>query len=141
MKVKYSCPCHHTKEQGVGLVEVIIALVIIMIAALGIGNLQTSSLTTVQASSVHFAVDQLSSEMLETIRANSAAAASGSFDLADGTSSNDEVLAWNARVAENISTGVGNIECSSDFCDVVISWTEEIDGTDSTKSFETRTPL
>lgn len=141
MSVKFSDKPDFSSEKGVGLVEVVIALLIIMVAALGIANLQTSSLIAAQASSVHFTLDQLSSEMLETLRANSGDASAGSLDLSSEGSSSDLVEAWGERVSEQLHSGSATITCSSDDCEINISWIEEIDGTDRTRTFLTRTPL
>lgn len=141
MSVTFSGKPDFSSEKGVGLVEVVIALLIIMVAALGIANLQTSSLIAAQASSVHFTLDQLSSEMLETLRANSEDASAGSLDLTSEGSANDLVAAWGDRVSEQLHSGSATITCTAGDCEISISWIEEIDGTDRTRVFLTRTPL
>lgn len=132
-------------EQGVGLLEVIIALALIMMSAIAVSNMLVVSIASTRASSVHFAIDNFSNEMLETLRAQSNDAQSGSFDF-DGTdeamsSILPEVSSWINRIANTIPGGAGSISCSSGFCDVEISWIENVDGGSHRQVYRTRTPL
>ena len=135
----------HHSEQGIGLIEVMIALAILLLTALATGSLQTSGLISAQASSVHFAIDHMSSEILETLKSHPVEAEAGFFDLdlSDGASNGThaELLSWNQRIADSIPTGEGGISCVAGFCDVSISWIEEIDGTRHRQFYRTRTPL
>ncbi len=132
-------------QQGIGLIEALIALVLLVFAASVTSQMQTSSLVSAQGSSVHFSVDHLSNEMLTTLRAQASDAQAGLFDSENSTdlSINDsaEVVAWNRRIQDAIPTGIGTISCLDSFCDVSISWLEEIDGSDHRQFFRTRTPL
>ncbi len=132
-------------EQGIGLIEVLIALAILLLTALATGSLQTSGLISAQASSVHFSIDHMSSEILETLRSHPIEAEAGLFDLDTSGSApsgaHAEVILWNQRIADSIPTGEGGISCVAGFCDVSISWIEEIDGTNHRQFFRTRTPL
>lgn len=132
-------------EKGVSLIEVLIALAIMMLATMASGALVTSSLISARASSLHFSIDQLSSEMIETLRAHPVDAAAGAFDWDSESSAagsaNTIVQSWNNRVADAISSGEGGIVCNTISCDVTISWLEEIDGTNHRQIFLTRTPL
>ncbi|MFK7992623.1 MAG: prepilin-type N-terminal cleavage/methylation domain-containing protein [Granulosicoccus sp.] len=132
-------------QQGIGLIEVMIALALILIAALAVGHMQTSSVLSARASSMHFSLDNLSNEMLETLRAQASDAESGVFEF-DGSVEttepvNGEVSSWNTRVLEAIPTGIGTISCTDGFCDVSISWVEEIDGSNYRQFYRVRTPL
>lgn len=144
-------------EKGIGLIEVMIALAILLLTALATGSLQTSSLVSAQGSSVHFLIDHLSSDMLETLRSHSVDAEAGlfDFDAAAGSTgvstpstapsptntANGLAQAWNDRIAESIPTGQGSISCVAGICEVSISWMEEIDGTNHRQFYITRTPL
>lgn len=132
-------------ESGIGLVEVMIALAIILFTALSVGSLQTSGMLGARMSSVHFSLNHLSSEMLETLRAHRVDAGSGLFDF-DGASStagsaNSVVSSWNDRIAMAIPTGEGSVVCASDVCEVFITWVEEIDGSNHRQRFRAMTPL
>jgi len=132
-------------QQGVSILEVIISLALIMISAVAVSNMLGVSIASTRASSVHFAIDSFSNEMLETLRAQSNDAQSGSFDY-DGSdeakvSILPEVSSWIDRIAEAIPQGAGSISCNSGFCDVEISWIEIVDGGSHRQVFRTRTPL
>ncbi len=133
------------KEKGVGLIEVMIALVVLMVAAGAIVNMQSNSLVSAHSSGTHFSIDHLSSEMIEILRSNSSDAAEGllNFSTAENSSSssNDEVKFWNERVVELLPSGEGTISCTSDFCDVTVSWLEEIDGSNRRQFYNTRTKI
>ena len=135
----------HHHQQGIGLIEAMIALALLVFTAMAMGQLQTSNLVSAQASSVHFAIDHLTAEIISTLRAQPSDARGGLFDtegsVESTTSASAEVNAWNNRIAETIPTGVGAISCSNELCDVSISWIEEIDGSDHRQFYRTRTPL
>lgn len=132
-------------QQGVGIVEVMIALVLIMISAMAVGNMLATSMASAQVSSVHFSVDSLSNQMLATLRSQSVDAQSGSFDFDGATDETEavfpEVSSWNDRIKKSIPQGIGSISCDSSSCDVAISWYENIDGASHRQVYRTRTPL
>lgn len=132
-------------QRGIGLIEALIALILLVFTASVTSQMQTSSLVSAQGSSVHFSIDHLSSEMLTTLRAQSSDAQAGLFDSEDTSDSSingsAEVIAWNRLIQDAIPTGIGSISCLDNFCDVSISWIEEIDGSDHRQFFRTRTPL
>jgi Tfp pilus assembly protein PilV len=129
----------------VGLVEVMIALSILLLSALAVSSLQTVGLLSATSSSVHFSIDHLSSEILETLRLRSVEANDGLLNLdsdeEDLSGVHPEVLSWLQRIEESIPTGEGSISCGSNVCDVSISWVEEIDGSRNRLFFRSSTPL
>ena len=135
----------HHSEHGIGLIEVMIALVILLFSALAASSLQTNGLIGARASSKHFAIDHLSNDILEILRSHADEAEAGLLNLetSDGTSTatHAEVIAWNQRIADSIPTGEGGISCVARICDVSISWFEEIDGTRHRQFYRNRTPL
>lgn len=132
-------------QQGVGVIEVMIALALIMFTAMAVGNMQTSSIVSARVSSIHFSLDILSSEMLETLRAQPDDAESGLLNFDGATTTTEDippaVSSWNSRIEEAIPTGLGSISCAAGFCDVSISWIERIDGSTHRQFYRTRTPL
>lgn len=135
----------HHSEQGIGLIEVMIALAILLLTALATANLQSSGLISAQASSAHFSIDHLSNEILETLRSHPVEAEAGLLNLDPLSSAtavaHAEVASWSQRIADAIPTGEGGISCVAGSCDVSISWIEEIDGTNHRQFYRTRTPL
>lgn len=132
-------------EHGIGLVEVMIALAILLLTALATGTLQSTGLISARASSDHFAIDHLSNEILETLRSHPIDAEAGLLDLdpssITATGTHVEVSSWNQRIVDALPSGEGEISCVAGFCDVTISWMEEIDGTNHRQFYTTRTPL
>ena len=140
-----------------------IALAIVTFVAVASANVNVVALTGMHAASFHFALDELSVEMLETLRAHRAEALAGGFDhdfrpdptpgpasdpppgpdpaapAATGTAA--LVAAWRARVADAVAGGDTSIDCDAGSCLVAIAWHEEIDGTRRRQLFRTRTPL
>ncbi len=157
------------REKGVGLIEVMVALVVLMVAAGAIVNMQSNSLVSAHSSGIHFSIDRLSSEMIEFLRSNSSDAAAGLLDLSDSestvssnsesivssnsestvssnsestvSSTDNEVTNWNDSVAELLPSGEGQISCTPEFCDVTVSWMEEIDGSNRRQFYNTRTRI
>lgn len=133
------------REKGVGLIEVMIALVVLMVAAGAIVNMQSNSLVSAHSSGIHFSIDRLSSEMIEIIRSNSSDAAEGllnfSTSASSASSSNDQVIYWNDKVVEFLPSGEAEISCTTEVCDVTVSWLEEIDGSYRRQFYNTRTNI
>jgi prepilin-type N-terminal cleavage/methylation domain-containing protein len=152
-------------QQGMGLVEVMISLVILLVAALATARMQSTGMISAQYSSFHLSLDHLSSEMLETLRAHSDDAEAGVFNFdmvpAEAGDNNTEgagagtttgtggggvtidarMQAWNTRITQVFPDGAGRVNCAGGFCDVVISWIEEIDGNYHRQFYNTRTSL
>ena len=137
-------------ERGVGLIEVMIALAIVTFVAVASSNVHVVALSGMHAASFHFALDELSVEMIETLRAHRTEARAGDFDHALETAGPDPdtatgtdalVAAWRARVSDAVADGDTSIECDADACRVAIAWHEEIDGTRRQQFFRTGTPL
>jgi len=143
-------------QRGVGLIEVLIALAILVFGALVSARMQVGALTGLAASELHFTLNRLAEEMIETLRTHPDAAGRGLFDHdsasaavspegvdADGALSRpDRIKAdWHARVIVALPSAESAITCADDFCTVQISWLEEIDGTHARQRFRVQTPL
>ena len=139
------------RQQGISLIEVILALAILVFTALSVSTLQSTQMINALRSGDHFSLDYLSNNILDTLRSNKAAATNGSFnfdaeDNADFTSaSTDSAQAiaktWNDQIADSLPSGLGAIQCTSTSCNVTISWLAEIDGQAKRQYFRTSTPL
>ncbi|MBX2886191.1 MAG: hypothetical protein KTR32_39915 [Granulosicoccus sp.] len=158
------------KQGGVGLVEVLLALAVLLFTAMAAGRLQSIGMHSARVSGFHLALDQLSNEMIEILRVNADDAEAGllNFDLIpdgdtdaeggdtagtdDQTTADDDadgdtpvtdqrLLQWNNRVGESIPTAGGSVNCAVSFCDIAIGWKEEIDGSLHWQYYRTRTQL
>jgi len=136
------------KQQGIGLVEVMISLAILVLMILGASTVQVASQNSARLSGVHFSLEHLASDIIETLRADINDASEGAYDFdaseeVNGalTQAQSEVSAWNDRVAEQLPSGSGNVSCTSDNCNITISWYEVIDGANHRQVYNARTPL
>lgn len=137
------------KQAGVGLIEVMVALSVLMFAALSISNLQTNSHISMRISDSHFEINQLTQDMLELLRSNAKDAKLGKFDVSfDGAivgSPSFPVLyaigQWQQKVASQLPGGSSQIQCTTDACQVTLRWKENIDGTMSNQFFNIAGPI
>ena len=128
----------HIKQRGVGIIEALIALALLMFAALSVSNLQTSSLLSMHISESHFSINEQSRDMLEVLKSNTFAAKQGLFNYdfeqsplvdADTTPPVARIAQWKTDVADSLPKGDGKIECGAEKCTVTVKWVENIDGT------------
>lgn len=137
------------RQSGIGLIEVMIALLVLTIGSLSVALMIKDSLVSLHYSSKHFDVDSLSQEMLENIRANSAAARDGNYNtLYDASVPSGEntpvaisVDLWKSRVAELLPDGAGQIECDTDACVVSMRWKEDVMGVAAFQFYRLTTPI
>jgi len=137
-------------EQGVGIIEVMAALSVLMFAALAISNMQTNSAVSMIISKSHFAINETTGNMLETLRSNAEDARTGSynsvFDDAPGSTTTANPVAntiarWKQHVTDRLPKGAGQIDCSAQKCTVSVRWSEYIDGSDEYQYFNMAGPL
>lgn len=131
------------RQRGMGLVEAMIAVSIVMFVALASSNAHVTAVTGVHRASFHFALDGLSNEMLETLRARRIEARAGAFDHAAGDAPDaaPAASAWRARVTDTLPRARTAIDCVDAFCRLTIDWPEEIDGTVRRQYFNSGTPV
>ncbi len=138
-------------ERGVGIIEVMVALAVLMFAALSISNLQTSSLVSMEISESHFTVNQQTRDMLEVLRTNVAEARNGIYnldydDVLDTTSTAASpvlhtIARWKQTIGDELPGGAGKIECMTDKCTVSVRWNEYIDGSTAPQYFNMAGPI
>lgn len=142
---------HIRYERGIGIIEVLVALIVLMFAALSITNLQTRFLVSMDISKSHFAINEYSREMLEVLRANVTDARNGTYNLdyADTLTVADPdaspvaytIAQWKQSVSEELRDGAGKIDCSVDKCTVSLRWTEYVDGSAALQYFNLAGPI
>lgn len=137
-------------ERGVGLVEVLMALAVLMFAALSISTLQTNAHISMQISEAHFSVNEQAQDMLEVLRTNTDNARVGSYNTDYDeviTSAAGESVAfasirqWKTRINSILPDGAGKIECDADKCTVSVRWSENIDGSAAHQFFNMAGPI
>lgn len=130
-------------QKGVGLMEVMIAVLILSISLLTIASLQSKSLQYNQSAYWRSQANVLAYDLFDRIRAmnrvEKAAAATGSHD---------QITAWKATLGQVLPGGDGDIECENfgapaiRICTVTVTWNESsIAGGDSAMSFSYSTSI
>jgi len=137
-------------ERGVGIIEVMAALSVLMFAALAISNMQTNSAVSMIISKSHFTINETTGDMLEILRSNAEDARTGSYnsvfdDPPDSTSTanpvDNNIARWKQQVIDELPKGAGQIDCSPVKCTVSVRWSEYIDGSEEYQYFHMAGPL
>ncbi len=142
---------------GVGLIEVLIAVVILAFGMLGIAALQAASLRNSQSAMEHSQATVQTYAILDAMRANLSVARIGGYDLATMTCNAPDIGDLAANDLHNWITSLhstlgasacGQIACGSLACDVKVQWddsrgtsadaTAAIDATTHTVETQTR---
>ena len=124
-------------QAGVGLIEVLMAVLIVSVAFLGIAALQARSLSTNNSAMVRSMATMASYSILDVMRADLAGAKAGSYNTsqalkadkcpaADDSHAGQQLNQWCRQLADNLgaaATTVGAIKCSSTGdCTITISF-------------------
>lgn len=120
------------KQQGVGLIEVLIAVLILAIGLLGIAALQAITLKNAGGSAERTQAVVQAYNALDMLRANKAGAEAGTFNAAWGAGSGTDfntVAGWQAGLQATVGpTAEGRIECGRAAggirCTVGVRWDE-----------------
>ena len=128
----------HTRQTGVGLIEVMIAVLILAVGLLGIAALQSLTLKNSGASAERTQAVIQTYSMLDTLRAQRASAVAGSFNTTgtDFECSTATALGtpgtragWLADLRQTVaSTACGRVACATasgvTTCDIRVRWNE-----------------
>lgn len=119
------------RQCGVGLVEILVAIVVLSIGLLGIAALQTRALKNAESSLARSQAVMLSYFMLDAMRANRAAATSEEYDLgktcevvtdAGNLIAHDQHV-WTSAIKASLGDhACGEIDCQGSECVVRIYW-------------------
>lgn len=113
-------PATPRRQAGIGLIEILIAIVILAFGLLGIAALQATALRTSQSSISRNEAIAQSYAILDAMRANRANAIIGKYDLGawtcavpddDGTLAGKDLNHWVARVRSDQGLGSGEDTC------------------------------
>ena len=144
-----------TSQRGVGLIEVLVAVLILALGLLGMAGLQSTSLRANQSSYARSQAVMFSYYMLDAMRADPTAARSGNYNttkLCDATALPGSSLADNTRKhwitsmrkgLGDSDTTCGAIECEliTGLCTVKVIWNDKRAGGLGEQTFETRSRL
>ena len=137
-----------SRQRGVGLVEVLVAVTVLAIGMLGIAAMQATALHNRQSAVERSEAVVHSYGILERMRANHAVAANGGYDLATMTCNpptasdlaSSDLRDW----IENLHAGLGPsacgqiVGCGSDDCVIIVQW-DDSRGSDGSATQQMRT--
>jgi type IV pilus assembly protein PilV len=139
---------------GVGLIEVLVAILILALGLLGMAGLQSRSLQTNQSSYARSQAVMMSYYILDAMRADRASASAGNYDVANlcsATAITGTALADNTRKdwINSLKVGLGDttatcgaISCDvSGLCTVKVIWDDQRAGGLGAQTFETQSHL
>jgi type IV pilus assembly protein PilV len=127
--------------RGVGLIEVMIAVLIMGIGLLGIAAMQATTLRNSQSSVERSQAVVQTYTILDSMRANLDAARNNLSNIgltctvpAGGTLITNDQRFWLQTVQANLgTTACGQIECASNACKITLQWDDSRGTGDSTK--------
>lgn len=137
-------------QSGVGLIEVLIALVVLAIGALAVGNLQTASNVAMRNSADYFKLNELSYSIIEQLKSDSVNANAGQYNtsytdvISDVSTANDaskRLIAWKSTVAYILPLGEMQINCASSECLVSLRWYESSRTGSNREVYNVRSPI
>lgn len=130
------------KQQGLTMIEVLIAMVILAIGLLGMASMQVMSLQDTGNSSYRSIGIYLANDMADRIRANSVAMTANNYNTISGASltsscltasgcsttamANHDKQEWLNNLSQSLPGGLGTISRSGDIFTVTVSWTEKV---------------
>lgn len=150
MRIPCSLPSGRRRMSGIGLIEVLIAIVILAFGLLGIAAMQATTLRNSQSSLERSQAVVQSYAVLDRMRANRDAALIGSYDLIrtcnppdGGTLIADDQRQWIQTLKASLGTAAcGTITCGSLDCAVTVDWDDSRGNQGSTReALTTRTRL
>lgn len=133
-----------SQQRGFGLIEILVALLILAIGLLGMASLQTTSLQQTTGSQTRTQAILLAEDMVERIRANrpnridyvltdpDAVACDTAFAITNGDVATDDLNEWRNALGCLLPEGNGEVAVNGDVVTVDITWSarEAVDDLD-----------
>lgn len=163
-----ACPAHRgylragvAAQSGVGLIEVMVAVLVLSIAFLGIAALQAMSMSTTNGAAARSMATIASYSIIDAMRADIGNAETGGYNTATpmvanacptttGTLAQSQLAQWCGQLAQNlgaVATTTGNISCtatpdgSSADCTVTITLDDSRSGNGNVDSSNLQTVI
>lgn len=136
------------RQNGVGMIEVLVAIVILAFGLLGLAGLQTRVLAYSQSSLFRSQAAALTDDILDRMRADRTRALAGSWNTAlDSDTSTissafpeSDLKNWKEQVAVLLPTGQGSISVAASVVTIVVQW-DDTRGRETAQQFTTTTRL
>jgi type IV pilus assembly protein PilV len=124
-----SLSSRHT-QRGVGMIEVLVAVLILAIGLLGVAALQATALRNSQSAMERSQGVVHAYAIFDSMRANPAAARAGDYNIgmtcappAGGTLTQNDLNAWITIMRRDLGqTACGSVNCVGDTCTVSVRW-------------------
>lgn len=116
------------RQRGVGLVEVLIATLLVSIGLLTLASLQMLSLSRGTSSALRTEALFQSYDLLDRMRANRAQAIGGLYDLpfetdpGSGSLATDDLGAWKAALDATLPNGDGQVRVEAQVVTIQVRW-------------------
>lgn len=119
------------KQEGVGLIEVMVTVLILSTSLLGLASLQSRALQYNHSAYMRSQANILAYDMLDRMRASRGRL--GDYNLgvndappvASGNQAQSDLIEWRQTLADRLPEGTGGISCdASSVCTVIIQWAE-----------------
>lgn len=132
MKRRHFNPAMPATQRGVGLLEVLIAVLVMAIGLLGIAALQATALRNAESSMERSQAVVQTYAILDAMRANADSARGGAYNYtmtsacaapAASTLATRDVADWLAAIKASMGSGAcGGIACDANACTVQVRW-------------------
>lgn len=124
-----SQPAKGHRQRGVGMIEVLIAIVVVALGVLAVARLQTNMVRFNQSALLRSQASLLVYDLTDRMRADLQGAIDGLYnrDFTDalpgtGTLQAAEVTEWLTRVVERLPNGEGAVATNGNFVTVSVRW-------------------
>ena len=143
-------PGSRRAQRGVGMIEVLVAVLVLSIGLLGIAAMQAAALRNSQSSLERSTATVLVYSIFDAMRANANVARVGGYNMgltctvpAGGDLAANDRATWMARVQQNLGdTACGQIQCVADQCTATVRWDDSRGaGGTTTQTFATTTRI
>lgn len=138
-----------TAQRGMGLIEVLIAVLVLAVGLLGVAGLQLTALRNNQSAMERSMGVVQSYSIIEAIRADPDSAKNGRFNVAIGSDPSgstfpaQSLATWRAQLKASMgSSATGSVACNGSSCTVIVRWDDSrgLDGS-STQAITTEVQL
>lgn len=128
-----ACPCSVRAQRGVGLIEVLIAVLVLSFGMLGLAGLQVWSLKNNQSALERGMAVVQTYSIVDAMHADRTTASSMGFNIgltADdptgSTFAEKSIAVWRANLQDALGeNATGSISCNGSLCTIVVQWNDE----------------
>lgn len=121
--------CLVQSQQGVTLIEVLVAVIVLSIGLLGLAGLQSVGLTHNQSANFRSTATMMTYSILDSMRANRTEAMNGSYNITLGASipsgssiAGQDLDNWLSELTLRLPAGTGAINVDNNVVTVTIQW-------------------